>query len=97
MNSISSSPISNDEIAGLITETGHHHHQAYIDSDGVDPDWALWYAPYIQTHLWDRLGRVLTRSEIVYALIATDIEVKASATDLDWSAMAAIQLRTLTS
>jgi hypothetical protein len=40
---------------------------------------------------------VLTRSEIVYALIATDIDVKASATDLDWSATAAIQLRTLTS
>ena len=32
--------ISEDELAALITEA-HAHHAAYIDSDGVDPDWAM--------------------------------------------------------
>ena len=33
--------ISEDELAALITEAAHAHHAAYIDSDGVDPDWAM--------------------------------------------------------
>ena len=47
--------ISEKELAALFMETGKHHHEAYETSDGVDPEWALFYAGYLQTRLWDRL------------------------------------------
>ena len=36
------------KLAELIVQTGHHHHQAYLSSDGVDPEWAAWYAGYLK-------------------------------------------------
>ncbi|WP_205874119.1 NAD(P)H-hydrate epimerase [Mycobacterium camsae] len=53
------------ELADLLVETGQRHHQAYADSDGVDPEWALWYSGYLQTRLWDRAGRLPSRSQLV--------------------------------
>ena len=44
MSNETSDPLTREELAELLVETGHHHHQAYADSDGVDPEWALWYA-----------------------------------------------------
>ena len=32
----------------LFRETGEAHHQAYIETDGADPEWPLWYAGYLQ-------------------------------------------------
>ncbi len=68
--------MSEEELAALFVETGHRHHEAYLASDGVDPEWAMWYAAYIQAHLWDRLGRLLTRSEIVHLLVRADDAVR---------------------
>jgi NAD(P)H-hydrate epimerase len=61
--------ITRQELADLFVETGQAHHQAYIESDGVDPEWAVWYAPYLQAHLGDRLGQVLARADLVYLLV----------------------------
>ena len=60
------------EVAQILVETGHKHHAAYIEADGVDPEWALWYAGYIQGRIWDGLGRIPTRSELVYVLISAE-------------------------
>ena len=57
------------ELAELLMETGHHHHEAYIDADGVDPEWALWYSGYLQARLWDRAGILPTRSRIIQTLL----------------------------
>ena len=62
------SQISVDDLAALIKQTGEAHHAAYAASDGVDPEWAMWYAAHFQTLVGDQLGRALTRSEIVYLL-----------------------------
>lgn len=67
-----STPIGATELAELLTATGRHHHAAYRASDGVDPEWALWYAPYLQARLGDRLGGIPTRGELVYLLIAAE-------------------------
>jgi NAD(P)H-hydrate epimerase len=75
--------ITREELAELFREAGHRHHEAFAGSDGADPEWALWYAGYLQAHLWDRLGRVLTRSEIVYLLVASDLEARAQGV-ADW-------------
>lgn len=67
-----SNSINEKELSELFLETGMNHHHAYKASDGVDPEWALFYAGYLQARLWDRLGRVPTRSELIHLLVAAD-------------------------
>jgi len=76
--------ISETELAALLTETGHKHHQAYAESDGADPEWALWYAGYIQAKLWDGAGRLPGQSELIYLLVKADREFTASGDDGPW-------------
>ena len=35
------------QIAELLHEAGETHHQVYRISDGVDADWASWYADWL--------------------------------------------------
>jgi hypothetical protein len=79
-----SNPIARDELADLIVETGKHHHKAFITSDGEDPEWALWYAAYLQTRLWDRLGSIPTRSSLVHLLIQGDQDFAPTPEAPDW-------------
>jgi len=76
--------ISRQELAQLLIDAGGAHHAAYIGSDGHDPEWSAWYAPYLQTKIGDRLGRVLTRSEIVYLLIKAERQQAASGDTSPW-------------
>jgi NAD(P)H-hydrate epimerase len=48
--------VTDEELTALLIETGQRHHRAYQESDGADPEWALWYAGYLQAHLWDQLA-----------------------------------------
>jgi len=61
--------ISEQVLADLLIEVGQAHHEAYRESDGLDPEWASWYGPYLQTRIGDRLGRSITRSELIYLLL----------------------------
>jgi NAD(P)H-hydrate epimerase len=72
------------EIAELLRRAGHAHHQAYLTADGVDPDWAIWYAGFLQAHLGDRLGAVLSRSELVYRLLKAEKAHVASGAATPW-------------
>jgi NAD(P)H-hydrate epimerase len=60
------------ELAELLQETGRRHHAAYESSNGVDPEWASWYAPYLLARLGERLGTLPTRSELTYLLVAAE-------------------------
>lgn len=73
-----------NELADLFRQTGRNHHHAYRDSDGVDPEWALWYAGYLQTHLWDGLGRLPSRSELVHLLIECDRAHRNGDVQVEW-------------
>lgn len=77
-------PITQEQLADLLMETGHHHHQAYAESDGVDPEWALWYAGYLQTRIWDRAGMLPTRSQLVYLLLRAESELAEMGTGAPW-------------
>ena len=66
--------ITETELAALVSDAGHAHHAAYIESDGIDPDWAMYYAGYLEAHLGDRLGRKASRSELTYLLIKAQRE-----------------------
>ena len=87
--------MTDEELAALLTETGHKHHQAYIGSDGFDPEWASWYAGYLQTKLWDGLGELLPRSVIVYAMIRGDREAGDSDDPSEWPGVYARLLQQL--
>ncbi len=72
------------ELAALLRETGEAHHAAYRTTDGVDPEWAIWYAGYVQAHLAGRLGEDVSRSDLVYLLIRAEREFTAAGSDLPW-------------
>ncbi|MEN8787870.1 MAG: hypothetical protein ABF295_00015 [Flavobacteriaceae bacterium] len=60
------------QLATLLKETGQAHHQAYIKTDGADPEWALWYASHLQNPLSDLMNREFTQSTIIYELVRID-------------------------
>ena len=76
--------ISAEELADLLTRTGHAHRAAYRATDGTDPEWAIWYAGHLQTLLGDGLGRPITRSDIVYLLCKAQIAQAADSSDEAW-------------
>jgi hypothetical protein len=61
-----------ERLAALFREAGRAHHQAFLATDGEDPEWPIWYAERLQAPLNAALGVVLSRSEIVHALVAAD-------------------------
>ena len=71
------------QIAVLLEETGNAHHEAFIESDGFDPEWALWYANHLQKPLSRLLGRSFTQSKIIYELVRMDETL--STTEEPWT------------
>ena len=57
------------EITRLLDLTGHAHHRAFIDTDGHDPDWPIWYADYSIHQIRPLLAGELSKSEYIYALV----------------------------
>lgn len=72
------------QLAELFKETGQAHHQAFIETDGEDPDWPIWYANYLQDRLTPFLAAPLTRSRLVFCFVATDDEHRATKPDAPW-------------
>lgn len=61
-----------DQLTALFRESGPAHHQAYIETNGDDPEWPLWYANYLHERLNNLLDTKLTKSELVYWLISVE-------------------------
>lgn len=85
--------ITDEDLTDLLAETGRHHHAAFISSDGADAEWPLFYAAYLQTKLWDRLGVLLTRSEIIHVLVSSDEALRNGAERGPWPPVYARRLR----
>jgi hypothetical protein len=76
-----------DRLQGLIQlfqETGSAHHQAFIDTDGADPEWPIWYAGYLHERLCRLLGANFTKSELVYLIVLAAKELALRAPGKDW-------------
>ena len=69
----------------LFRETGEAHHQAYIETDGADPEWPLWYAGYLRERLAPLLDASFTKSELVYLLLWVANEQALNAPGADWA------------
>jgi hypothetical protein len=57
------------ELADLFSEVGRAHHQAYIETDGFDLEWPIWYADYLLDKLPPLLEAKLSKSELVYLIV----------------------------
>lgn len=72
-------------LGGVLRETQKEHHQAYIDTDGYHPDWAIWYADYLFDKLPKFLHEEMIRSEIIYNLVLLDKMYTAEAPEIRWN------------
>ena len=74
------------ELTAVLAAAGPAHHAAYIETDGDDPEWPLWYA----NHVDDDVRRILERPELtvsrlVWAFVAADLSHRNEAPDEPWS------------
>lgn len=73
-----------ERLAALFKQTGEAHHEAFLQTNGEDPEWPLWYAEYLEDRLAPFLAAPLTRSRLVFCLIETDDEHRARDPDAPW-------------
>jgi glutaredoxin len=72
------------ELTELFQQTGKAHHQAFIETDGEDPEWPLWYAEYLEERIRPFLATPLTRSRLVFCLVGADSEHRATESKVPW-------------
>ena len=72
------------ELTTLFEKTGKDHHQAYIDTDGADPEWPDWYAEKLHIELSKILNASFTKSELIYLLVLVEKEREIEAPGSDW-------------
>jgi glutaredoxin len=73
-----------EQLAELFKQTGEAHHQAFIETDGADPEWAIWYSEYLQKRIEPFLAAPISRSRLVFCLIGADDEHRAIESDVPW-------------
>ncbi len=72
------------QLEELFRETGRAHHQAFIETDGVDPEWPLWYSDYLRERLGPLLDASFTKSELVHLLVLVANEQPLRAPGANW-------------
>jgi len=80
------------DLVDLFREAGHAHHEAFVATDGDDPDWPIWYADYLQEPFAERLDMNFYKSQLIYCLMNANFEHQARAPESDWSEYYADQL-----
>ena len=71
-------------LAELFREVGEAH-QAYIETDGADPEWPLWYAEYLRDRIAPVLDASFMKSEGVYLSNLVSSEQPLRALGANWS------------
>jgi hypothetical protein len=74
-----------DQLTDLFRQTGKAHHQAFSATDGADDEWSLWYADYLADKLPALVGKLITKSEMVYRLVDLSKRQPTEAPGLDWA------------
>jgi len=83
------------QLEGLFHDVGEAHHQAYIETDGADPEWPLWYADYLRERLGALLDASFTKSELVHMLVLVANEQPLIAPGANWARYYAKKFLTL--
>jgi hypothetical protein len=77
--------VDRDHLEAVLRGAGEAHHAAYADTDGDDPEWALWYASHVIGDLRAVLHRPeLTLSRLVWAFVSCDDAYSAGRRELPW-------------
>ncbi len=84
-------------IAALLQEVAETHHRVFRITDGVDDDWASWYADWLLdlSELPDVLGARPIRSHLVHALVQLDRDYTRDTPDEGWPDYYAARLAAL--
>lgn len=80
------------DLAQLLQQAGHAHHAAFAATDGVDPDWSIWYADYLKEPFAERFNMNFQKSQLIYCLMDADYEHQARSPDSDWPGYYADQI-----
>ena len=73
------------QVVELFHKTGSDHHQAFIETNGKEPEWwPLGYAEYLLDKLGPLLNTRFTKSELVYLILTADNERAVKAPSSDW-------------
>ena len=74
------------KLADLLQEAAETHHHVYRITEGVDDDWASWYADWLVTlsELPDLLSGRPVRSHLVHALVQLDRDYLDQSPADDW-------------
>ncbi len=73
-----------EAIVQILQETAAAHHAAFIETDGLDPEWPLWYAENLKDKLPPLLETDLTISEITYLMVHLSKLQASEAPDEPW-------------
>jgi hypothetical protein len=84
-----------DPLAALLEEAAETHHHVYRITDGVDDDWASWYADWLLnlSELVQVLGARPIRSHLVHALVQLDRDHASANSDERWQQYYARHMR----
>ena len=76
---------SKETIAALLHQTAEDHHVAYKATDGVDPDWSIWYAEHLlEQGIEKLLDAKLLKSDLIYLLVLADKQQLSEAPGGHW-------------
>jgi len=74
-----------ETIAALLNQTAEDHHIAYKATDGVDPDWSIWYAEHLlEQGIEKLLDAKLLKSDVIYLLVLADKQQISEAPGAHW-------------
>jgi hypothetical protein len=73
------------QLAQVFQQTAEDHHSAYAATDGVDPDWSIWYAGHLlDLGIEQMLDAKLLRSDLIYLLVLADKQQNLDAPGARW-------------
>jgi hypothetical protein len=74
-----------EALAALLHQTAEDHHVAYKETDGVDPDWSIWYAGHLlENGIEQLLDARLLKSDLIYLLVLADKQQMSEAPGAHW-------------
>src|SRR5947209_8954272 len=72
-------------LAELLHQTAEDHHLAYKATDGVDPDWSIWYAGHLLEQGIEKLLEAkLLKSDFIYLLVLVAKQQMSEAPGAHW-------------
>ena len=73
------------QLADLLHQTAEDHHIAFKETDGVDPDWSIWYAGHLlEKQIEALLDAKLLKSDLIYLLVLVDKKQMGEAPGSRW-------------